>query len=246
MLVTVGIVVVQWFAVQKKANTPLQEVEVEIIDLKDKKNLLSKKAVLDKCRAHLGYDVEKSKITELDLRALEQMLKADQRVMSAELYIDNNEVLHIGILQRQPIVRVQSDDGAYYIDREGGKVPLHKGATLRVPIATGSVGAYSADAIASDKPSRVKDLYRMAKHIHEDSFLSSLIEQIDVEPNGEFILIPKVGKQKLVFGKAENIEDRFENLKIFYKEGMPKVGWRKYDKLVLNWEGQVVLGRNDI
>lgn len=245
ILVTVGILTVQWFAVQKKANAPVQEVVVEIIDLKDKKNLLTDKLVLDKCRQHLGYDLEKSKIKELDLRTLETMLKADRRVLSAEVYVDNNEVIHIGILQRQPIVRVQDEDGAYYIDRDGGLVPLHKGAAIRVPVATGSIGKYSSEAIASDKPSKIKDLYHMAKYISEDDFLSSLIEQIDVNEAGEFVLIPKVGKQKLVFGRAENLADRFENLKIFYKEGMPKVGWRKYDKLVLNWEGQV-LARKDL
>lgn len=218
----------------------LQKVAVDIIDLKDKKNLLDEKLILSKCKHFLGYDISLSKIGELDLRALESKLGEDSRVKNAEVFVDNRNVLHIGILQRQPIVRVNGEDSAYYLDEEGGMVPLVAGATLRVPIATGSVGRYDEEKIFGDKPNHLKDLYNMAKHIHEDEFLSSLIEQINVDATGEFTLVPKVGKQQLVFGKAEHLQDRFDNLKIFYKEGMPKVGWRKYDKLVLNWEGQVV------
>ena len=228
-------------AVQKRANTALQKVSVEIVDLKDKKNLLTKKAVLEKCRKHLGYDLGASTVQDLNLRELEELLNADSRVKDAQVYVNNQQVLTIGILQKQPIVRVQGDgDSAYYLSEEGEAIPLHKGHTLRVPLATGPVGKYSADKIFGDKPNHLQDVYRLASHIHSDKFLTALIEQIAVDAHGEFTLVPKVGKQQLVFGKAENITDRFENLKIFYKEGMPKVGWRKFDKLVLNWDGLVV------
>jgi len=238
---TVAILALLCLAVQKRAATALRTVRVEIIDLKDKKNLLTEKAVLDKCRQHLGYDLAASTVGELDLRELETMLNADSRIKDAQVYVTNQQVLTIGVLQKQPIVRVQGDgDTAYYLTDEGEAIPLQKGHTLRVPLATGAVGKYGADKIFGDKPNHLQDVYRMAKHIYEDQFLAALVEQISVDRNGEFILVPKVGKQQLVFGKAEQIEDRFENLKIFYKEGMPKVGWRKYDRLVLNWDGQVV------
>jgi len=243
-LVTVSIIGVLWLAMNRKSNASIQKIAVEIHDLKDKKNIISKKGVLSKCRKHLGYDIDNSKIQEIDIRALEDMLNGDRRIKNSEVYFDNNDVLHISIDQRQPIVRVQNDDTAYYLDSEGEAIPLVKGAAVRVPIATGNIGKYEKAKIFSEKSSRLKDVFVMAKFIYEDDFLASLVEQIDVDQNGEFLLIPKVGKQELVFGKAEMIKDRFENLKIFYKEGMPKVGWRKFDKLVLNWEGQV-LGRKE-
>ena len=239
-VVTLAILSVLWLAVEKRSNADLQKVVVDIIDLKDKKNLLDEKLVLKRCREYLGYDLSLSTIGELDLKALEQMIGEDSRVKNAEVFVDNQHILHIGILQKQPIVRINSEDSAYYLDEDGGVIPLSAGATLRVPIATGSIGKYSEDRIFGNKPNNLKDVYVMAKHIYADKFLRSLIEQINVNDVGDFTLVPKVGKQQLVFGKAEFVEDRFENLKIFYKEGMPKVGWRKYDKLVLNWEGQVV------
>lgn len=239
-VVTLGILAVLWLAVEKRSNTPLQEVVVDIIDLKDKKNLISEKAILKKCKKHLGYDLEASTVSDLDMRELEQILNSDKRIKDAQVYLDNKQALHIGVLQKQPIARVQSDKTAYYLDEDGGRIPLVKGATIRVPLVTGEVGSYDAAVIRGEKQGVLKDIYTMAKHIADDKFLTSLIEQMDVDANGEFTLAPKVGKQKLLFGKAEMIEDRFENLKIFYKEGMPKVGWRKFEMLALNWDGQIV------
>lgn len=174
------------------------------------------------------------------MRMLEQMLNADKRVKNAEVYIDNRHVVHIKIVQRQPIVRVQGDETAYYLGIDGEYIPRVKGSAVRVPIVTGYVGDYEAVKLTSKKGNALQDVYTIAKYIHEDDFLQSLVEQINVDRNRQIILVPKIGKQELVFGKAEEIEERFYNLKQFYKKGMSKVGWRKFDRLVLNWEGQVV------
>lgn len=243
-LVTVGILTVLWFSVQRKAQSGITNVKIDVVDLKDKKNLLTQKHILTMCRKHLGYDLKAGTIENIDTRNLETKLNADPRIKKSEVYIDAKNVIHIDVEQRQPIVRVQGDV-AYYLDNEGGRIPLAKGSTLRVPIATGAIEKYDAGKINGKKQSNLKDVYTMAKFIHDDNFLSSLIEQIDIDKNGEILLVPKIGKQELVFGKAQEIEDRFENLKIFYKGGMSKVGWRKFDRLVLNWKGQV-LGQRDV
>jgi cell division protein FtsQ len=52
-----------------------------------------------------------------------------------------------------------------------------------------------------------------------------------------------LGRQKIVFGSAETSEevrDKFNRLKVFYKEAMPFEGWNKYTEISLKYEGQVV------
>ena len=80
--------------------------------------------------------------------------------------------------------------------------------------------------------------FHLAKHIHQDDFLAALIEQIDVNERGEVMMVPKVGRQKLDFGKVENVEERFEKLKLLYKGGMEQIGWRKYDVLTLKYDSK--------
>ena len=67
-----------------------------------------------------------------------------------------------------------------------------------------------------------------------------MIEQIYVNQYEEFTLIPKVGRQKIIFGKYEDVEDKFNRLELFYAEGMSREGWQKYKTINLKYRRQVV------
>jgi cell division protein FtsQ len=57
----------------------------------------------------------------------------------------------------------------------------------------------------------------------------------------EFELYPAVGNQKILFGKATDIAEKFEKLKIFYNEGLNKTdNWNKYSTINLKYKNQVV------
>lgn len=230
---------VLFMAVQRKMEATVTEVSVSIVGLKGGKNLVTQKGVKQMFRNYLGYDLEMSSIRDLDLRDMETMLEEDERIKEAEVYIDNQDRLHIVIEQKVPIVRVFSKaNTTYYLDIEGNEIPAYRGATIRVPVASGNIEDYNPNFIASKKQSNLKDVYQLAKFIHEDEFLAALIEQIDVQDNGEVIMVPKVGRQKLDFGHVENVKERFEKLKVLYKGGMEQVGWRKYDVLTLKYDSR--------
>ena len=64
----------------------------------------------------------------------------------------------------------------------------------------------------------------MTKFIDEHPFWKAQIMQIHAEDNGDLTLIPRVGNQQIVFGKARNIEEKFSNLKLFYEKGISDKG----------------------
>jgi cell division protein FtsQ len=73
--------------------------------------------------------------------------------------------------------------------------------------------------------------------------LQALIGQIHLKKNGDFVLIPLVGDQLIVFGSAftdQEVRDKFEKLKIFYTKGLPYEGWEKYSEISLKYRGQIV------
>jgi cell division protein FtsQ len=86
----------------------------------------------------------------------------------------------------------------------------------------------------------IKDLFALSNDLRNDEFLHAQIEQVYVSSNKEFVLVPMVGDQKIIFGHYEDALDKFQNLKIFYKEGLPYEGWRKYRRIDLRYRGQVV------
>lgn len=79
------------------------------------------------------------------------------------------------------------------------------------------------------------------KYVAKDEFLAALIDQAFVEQDsiGDIVLIPKIGREKLIFGDASDIKDKFDNLKIFYRDGMQKLGWSRYKSLNLKYSHQV-------
>jgi cell division protein FtsQ len=53
-------------------------------------------------------------------------------------------------------------------------------------------------------------------------------------------MFPQVGGQLIEFGKPENLELKFKKLRIFYKEILPEKGWNAYERVNLEYEGQII------
>jgi cell division protein FtsQ len=83
-------------------------------------------------------------------------------------------------------------------------------------------------------------LYKIASYVDKHEFWKAQIEQIFVTRDNEFILIPKVGNHIILFGNAEEGDEKFEKLFVFYKEGLNRVGWNKYSSINIKYKGQVI------
>jgi cell division protein FtsQ len=90
-----------------------------------------------------------------------------------------------------------------------------------------------------------KDLFEMAKFINADSLWSEQIVQIYVNDHKDMELVPRVGNQKIIFGNADRMKEKFRNLLLFYKKALPKVGWDAYSSINLKFNGQIVCVKRD-
>jgi cell division protein FtsQ len=241
-IVTFVIMGVLFMAIERKKNATISKVGISIRGIKGGKNLITKKGVKTMFRNYLGYDLKESSIRDLDLMDMEMMLESDDRIKEAEVFVDNKDRLYIAIQQREPIVRIFSKNNtSYYLDSDGAEIPAYKGSTIRVPVASGNIDEYHPKFLERGKKNNLKDVFAVAKYVHQDEFLTALIEQIDVQLDGQIILVPKVGRQKLAIGKINIDEEeemirRFDMMKQMYKEGMKHVGWRKYEMLTLKYD----------
>ncbi len=227
-------------SIQRKMVGDLDEVVVAIKPIIGDNNLINDKEVLTFFQEYLGFSLESADVKDLDLRELEEMLNQDERIKTSQIFVDGKNRLNIWIIQRQPVVRIM--DGirsSYYLDDEGKQLQVRPKSAIRVPVATGNIELYQAELFTTDKESRLREVFEIAKYIQADPDLNPLIEQIDVESDNEIVLIPKIGRHELTLGDAKDLEDKFDNLKIMYKEGLPRVGWRRYSVLHLNYKGHV-------
>ncbi len=71
-------------------------------------------------------------------------------------------------------------------------------------------------------------------------FLMGMIDQVDITSSRSFEMIPKIGNQLIVFGDAADVKEKFDKLKLFYKNVISQTGWNHYSVINLQYKGQVV------
>jgi cell division protein FtsQ len=191
-------------------------------------------------------------VESLNVRNIERFIEAMEEVKSVKVYKNIGAAWFIEVELRKPIARIfKTNNKSYYIDDEGntlGRSNLH---TARVLVFSGYINenldrVKVAEIINNDSLKSIRkidDIYRISDYVCNDPLLHVLIGQVYLEKNGDFILTPLVGDQIIIFGSAntdEEVKDKFERLKIFYKEAMPYVGWDKYKEITVKYEGQIV------
>lgn len=226
-------------AKQAQDSTICNTLEVNI-DYTQGNRFINKANVTDMIEAMLpGNDIYLA-VKDIPLQTLENHLEENDYISDAEIYIDINGTMHVDIEQKHPVLRViNANNQGYYISDLGEKMPVSSRYAARVPIASGYI--YDAGLTQGTLDSLVtKELFSLATYINKNEFLNALIEQIYVAKNGDFILSPKIGSHKIIFGNTNRMEEKFKHLQAFYKQGLSAVGWNKYKSINLKYKNQIV------
>lgn len=191
-------------------------------------------------------------VTSINTKNIEEQLKKYSSVKNAEVYVTLNGEICVEIDQRNPIVRVINKRGqSYYIDQEGTVMPLSSKYSSHVLVANGNIVEHfevnrTRDIFCDnnkenwEKNRLVCDLFELSNFIYHDEFWKAQVEQIYVNDDYEFELIPRVGAHIIYLGTIDNYKEKFRNLKAFYLQGLNNVGWNKYEKINLKFDNQVI------
>jgi cell division protein FtsQ len=182
-----------------------------------------------------------TRLSDINLSQLEKDLEENDFIQNAEVFTNFDGVLKAKIQQKTPQYRIFNNEGvSYYISDSGNFMPLSSKFTPRLIVATGYipfVKNIEVDAVN-------KDLKLLIDFIQRDEFLNALIGSVHVNSKKEFVLIPKIDGHKIDFGKINDMETKFRNLKIFYKKALPYSEWEKYETINLKYKGQIVCSKN--
>jgi cell division protein FtsQ len=183
-------------------------------------------------------------VASFKLHELEQMLEQNTWIEDAELYFNNQDVLHVSVTEKEPIARLFTTNGnSYYIDRQGNKMPLSDKISARVPVFTGYPELKILNGYDSILLNEVKAI---ANFIIKDSFWMSQVSQIEITPKRNFEMIPVIGNHLVQLGSGESIDKKFRRLMIFYQQVLSKTGFDKYKIIDVQFKGQVVTSKYDI
>ena len=177
-------------------------------------------------------------ITTIDVSKLEKGLKKHPWIKDAQLYFDSKNNLHVRVVERTPAARIFTTAGrSFFIDREGHRMPVLDLVGIRLPVFTN----FASSTILSSKDSALlKDVVRIVDYTTSHSFWNAQIGQIDITPDGKFEIVPVIGDHIIRFGKADNIEEKFSNLFLFYQQVLSKTGFDKYKFIDIQYQNQVI------
>ena len=227
-------------AVNRKSGAYINEVVINVKKDKINNNFIGEDDVKKQILKGYGNSIRGVLIKNLSLLNLEEVVETDPFVKKANVFVDANNNLHIDVEQRQPVLRIIDNSGNnYYLDDKGIKMPTSKLYSARVVVATGNIPPYTTDFLHKENYA-LSNLFQLNHLIESDDFLRSLVSQIHIDRQGDILMIPIVGNQKILLGDLSNIEHKMENLKKFYQKVMPVEGWRKYSLINLKYKGQVV------
>lgn len=176
-------------------------------------------------------------LSAINIDMLEKKLNSLTTLKDVEIYrkieasgwsFSGKLIINVG--QRTPVLRVKTAKEDYYLDKQGIEIPVSSKYIERMLISSGN---FPDETVKSN-------LLKMTNWINNDEFWKAQIEQIFIQPNGELLLIPQVGDYIIEFGKAEDYQVKFRNLKAVYQQGFKNLGWNRYKTISVKYQNQVV------
>ncbi len=180
-------------------------------------------------------------IGTINLKQIEQRVKRNRFIKDAQLYSDLKGNLIMQAKLRRPVARIVRNDGPDgYIAEDGTVMPVSDKFTTRVVLVSGSYTRNLLQTENLNSNEETKKLMDMLHMIREDDFWRAQIAQLDIDGQGYIDILPQIGGQVIEFGQADNVENKFRKLKIFYKKILPQRGWNTYQRVNLKYEGQII------
>lgn len=192
------------------------------------------------------------KIRAIDINPLqlENRITSHPSVEKSQVYLTIDGKIKINVWQKKPIARIFTKNDNFYIDEKGYLMPVSDQYTARVVVASlparlnyakyFNINFSKLPTDSSLHSFLIFQTYQLATFINNDKFWRAQIEQIAVNKQLEFELIPRVGNHTIVVGELTDLEEKFEKLMLFYNEGLSKTGWNEYQVINLKFKDQVV------
>lgn len=218
-------------------NMPVRDISVLIHSEKDNQFL-----VANDVKEMIGLGTEREIIgqpmEQVELRELEAELNAQPSIEHAEVFKSLGGVLQVEVSLRSPVARLVNNDGSMiYLDSQGHKFPTSPHHSAQVVLVRGDFQEGVVDTFAC---STIEAALPVLEFIQNDRFWNAQVSEIVVQQSGTLLIYPQIGDIYVEFGQPVRIEEKFENLKLFYSQVVKEVGWRKYKGVNVAFKGQVV------
>jgi len=185
------------------------------------------------------------RIDSVNLNKIETMLDRQSAVLKSQAWTTKDGMLHISITQREPVVRFQRGNDGFYIDDRGFIFPLQTNYTSLVPIIDGNIPLNIASGFkgeASSKKERqwIDDVLNMVSYMQKNKIWSDNIVQMNVDEDGNLVLIPRDGNERFIFGSPADAPEKFSRIQKYYSHIKPNKEENYYKTVNVKYNGQII------
>ena len=223
-----------------------RELKVNVLD--SAQNRFVNKADISTILTQEGIAINESRVKDINQHELENLFNNRTAIKVSQVSVTTQGTLKVDILQRKPILRLQTDNGGFYLDDSAYIFPLMNSFTSYVPIVTGEIPLDIPANYRGDLPDNAEwghNMLELGLLLDKEEYWNTMIEQIYVDKKGRLLFTPRVGMVDIIFGKPENIEYKFTKLRTFYDKVIPAEGWDKYISVDLSFSNQLVCKKRD-
>ncbi len=237
-LAGIGILILLGAAIKYRNNKTCKGYKIEISGPSGEL-FIGKKEINDLLTSAGAGKWQDRAIPSFDLRRMESVLEKNIWIRDAQLFFDNNGILRVNVIEREPATRIFTEGGnSFYIDSSGVQLPLSDKLPVKLPVFTD----YPAQGIRlhGEDSLLTVQIRQLSGFIRNDPFWMAQIAQVAITPDRNFELVPTVGNHLIEFGDGSDYEQKFHRLFIFYKEVLSRTGLDKYSRIDIAYAGQVI------
>ncbi|MCX6183078.1 MAG: hypothetical protein NT150_14270 [Bacteroidetes bacterium] len=192
-----------------------------------------------------GDSLKKERISVINTGEIEKLIKKLEPVDSVQAFVSVDGDVFINISLRKVLLRVIPQNGkGFYIDSAGARMEWLPKYTSRVVVATGDYFSYcgvkDSSLVVQCEKKVVKDLYVLAKFFSKNEFWEAFTDQVYFNERGEIEIVPKYGDFRVILGGVNDLDEKFEKLDLFYKNGLTPENIDSYSEIILKYKGQIV------
>jgi cell division protein FtsQ len=176
-----------------------------------------------------GLNPVGTKYKKISTEAIERELLRNELIRTTECYKTISGKVVVEVTQRTPKFLIVGNQ-SYYVDSDRKLMPVSLNYAAYVPVVSGRVLRRMA----------TREIFDFVTYLEKDTFWNAQIEQIHVRDDLKVELVPRVGDAVILMGTFDNFEKKLRNLRELYTQGFNVVGWNRYDKIDLQYDGQVV------
>lgn len=241
VITAAGLVVLFIFARKNYLEMPVTLIEPNIERSSDT-GFVSRVATMN----DISEICSKANVGNLNMLKILKKLDSNPWIEDRSAYVDLNGKLNINIKEYEPLIRVFSWQGqSVYLTDDGVVLPSSKQYRPYLLIASGN---YSFDETqstyqlsdTSEFDCILRNTLHIAKAIERNDFTKNAIAQIYYTQKGDFELVAKDIKARIIVGDTCQIDDKLKRLEIFTKKKFNTQELSEMKSINLKYKNQVV------